>query len=153
MITFMKRKQIDLGEQSVRELTILEYKKWFSIKLFNFLPTTGKQDRFHTHAFNAISILLKGDYTEEIIREENNRYTVEGLPRSRKRFLFIPANEYHRITRSSGCLAVVITGPWGEGFKELRHLAQNFWHEVRCGPQRRDLQMGIGRVIELEETT
>lgn len=60
-MVFWKRKKIDQGEQSVTELTILEWKSFFSIKLFNFHKTDGKQDRFHTHAFNAVSILLSGD--------------------------------------------------------------------------------------------
>lgn len=80
-IIFMKRKTITLGEQSVRELTILEYKKLFSIKLFNFLPSSGKQDRFHTHGFNAWSLLLYGNYIEEIIRDNS----IKKLNRNRNR--------------------------------------------------------------------
>lgn len=120
-MVFMKRKTINLGEQSVTELTILEWKKLFSIKLFNFHPTDGKQDRFHTHAFGSVSILLHGDYTEEII---DNQYRVIPLKRSRKRFLYIAADQYHRITRSSGCRTILITGPWGSEFKELRKLPE-----------------------------
>lgn len=141
-MVFWKRKDIALGEQTVTELTILEWKRFFSIKLFNFHPTTGKQDRFHTHAFNALSIRLSGDYTEEIIIDD---YVIHKA-RSRKRFLFIPANEFHRITKSNGCKTLLITGPWGSQFKELRslfpsqHEGYSWWSEWVCGAQRKDLQ-------------
>lgn len=144
-MTFWKRKSINLGEQNVTELTVLEWKRFFSIKLFHFHPTSGKQDRFHTHAFNAVSILLSGDYIEEVIEWRQ----IVSLKRSRKRFLFIPANQYHRITKSSGpngCRTLLITGPWGKEFKELRHLVDSvvipfgsWWTEHICGPQRVDI--------------
>lgn len=42
-MTFWKRKTINLGDQKVTELTVLEWKRFFSIKLFNFHPTDGKR--------------------------------------------------------------------------------------------------------------
>lgn len=147
-MVFWKRKRIDLGEQSVTELTILEWKRFFSIKLFNFHPTDGKQDRFHTHAFNAVSILLSGDYVEEVIEKRQ----IVSLKRSRKRFLFIPANQYHRITKSNGCRTLLITGPWGNEFKELTKLPWvkdgDVYQETICGPQRKII--AYGDTIKLE---
>lgn len=144
-MVFWKRKKIDLGEQSVTELTILEWKKLFSIKLFHFHKTEGKQDRFHTHAFNSVSILLSGDYVEEVVDEYQ---TIVPLKRIRKRFLFIPANQYHRITKSDGCRTLLITGPWGDTFKELRLIFNAYpiktsvWEEYYCGNHRVDLHKG-----------
>lgn len=155
-MVFMKRKTINLGEQSVTELTILEWKKLFSIKFFNFHKTDGKQDRFHTHAFGAVSILISGDYIEEVIDKHKN---VTPLKRSRKRCLYIPANQYHRITRSSGCRTLLITGPWGSEFKELRQLPKedlrpelkraklSLWREFYCGEHRKDLRKGNIEVL------
>lgn len=145
-IVFMKKKRIDLGEQSVTELTILEYKKLFSIKLFNFHRSEGLQDRFHTHAFNAYSFLLKGDYTEEVL--ENNK--IVKYLRSRSKTLFIPKDSYHRITRSKGCVTLLITGPWGETFKELRNTFDNQYQEVVCGSQRKDIRVGGVRELTYE---
>lgn len=142
-IVFLKKKKIDLGDQSVTELTIIEYKKWFSIKLFNFHKSEGVQDRFHTHAFNAYSLLLKGDYTEELL--EGNK--IIKCLRSRSKALFIPKDSYHRITRSKGCVTLLVTGPWGETFKELRNTVGNMYQEVMCGSQRKDL--GLGDIREL----
>lgn len=145
-IVFLKKKRIDLGEQSVTELTILEYKKWFSIKLFNFHKSEGVQDRFHTHAFNAYSLLLKGDYTEEVL--EWNK--IVKCLRSRSKALFIPKDSYHRITRSKGCVTLLVTGPWGETFKELRNTIGNMYQEVVCGSQRKDLSIGSIRELIYE---
>lgn len=148
-MTFWKRKTINLGDQNVTELTVLEWKRFFSIKLFNFHPTEGKQDRFHTHAFNAVSILLSGDYVEEVIESRQ----IVACKRSRKRFLFIPANQYHRITKSNGCRTLLITGPWGNEFKELRPLFNDpfnhmsLWEEWVCGPQRKDLRYNGRKLI------
>jgi hypothetical protein len=125
----------------------LEWKRFFSIKLFHFHKTDGDQDRFHTHAFNAVSILLSGDYVEEVIEWRQ----IKQLKRSRKRFLFIPANQYHRITKSNGCRTLLITGPWGNEFKELRaikHQGEVFWEQYTCGAQRKDLRKG--NTIKLE---
>lgn len=152
-MVFWKRKKIDLGEQSVTELTVLEWKKLFSIKLFNFHKTDGKQDRFHTHAFNSVSILLSGDYIEEVVDDDLN---VKALKRSRSRFLFIPANQYHRITKSDGCRTLLITGPWGDIFKELRLLDRtsfknlSLWQEWTCGKHRVDLYSGENFVLKGE---
>lgn len=143
-MVFWKRKTINLGEQSVSELTILEWKKYFSIKLFNFHPTTGKQDRFHTHAFNAYSFRISGNYIEEVVDEFG---VVRELNRSRNRLIYIPANQYHRITRSKGCRTLLITGPWGDEFKELRfdstfeqHPTLSLWNTHVCGKHRVDIR-------------
>lgn len=135
-IVIFKKKRINLGEQDVTEWTLLEYKKWFSIKLFHFHKSDGCQDRFHTHAFGAVSILLKGDYTEELLEGS------QIVSRSRKasRLTYIPRDTYHRITRSTGCHTVLITGPWSGSFKELRQKDGNEYQEWECGDGRVDLK-------------
>jgi hypothetical protein len=145
-IVFWKRKEIILGEQRVSELTILEWKKLFSLKLFHFHKTAGKQDRFHTHAFNAVSFLLKGNYTEEVVKDGR----VVALPRNRSRLIFIPKNEYHRVTKGEGCYTLLLTGPWGAEFKELRSLGDSHYQEVFLGAGRTDLR--TGNIIKLEDT-
>lgn len=152
-----KRKDITLGEQVVSELTILEWKRLFSIKMFHFHKTDGKQDRFHTHAFNAVSVLLSGDYIEEVVDDLDN---IVPLKRSRKRFLFIPTNQYHRITKSEGCRTLLITGPWGDTFKELRILHKgrgaygqtplSLWQIWNCGKHRVDLGKGTRKLLKGE---
>lgn len=142
-IVFWKRKTIGLGDQNVTELTILEYKKLFSIKLFKFHKTNGKQDRFHTHAFNAYSFLLKGNYIEEVL--EGN--VIKKLPRNRSRLLFIPKDSFHRITKGTDCTTLLITGPWGKAFKGLTYTGRGMYKETECGEGRKVLSAGVLRKL------
>ena len=144
MIVFWKKKDILLGDQNVSEITVLEWKKLFSIKLFHFHKTEGSQDRFHTHAFNALSFLLKGNYTEEVLDGKK----VLRLPRNRSKIIFIPKGQFHRITKSEGCRTLLITGPWDAEWSELRHIVDSKYQEVVQTTHRVDLR--IGHVIELE---
>lgn len=145
-IVFMKRKNIQLGDQLVTELTVLEWKRLFSIKLFHFHPSSGVQDRFHTHAFKAVSFLLSGNYIEEIIRDGK----IIKLPRNRKRVLYIPKDEFHRIGHSEGCKTLLITGPWGDTFKELtQYICEpTLWKETICGEHRKVLYHGPTHKLE-----
>lgn len=135
---FWKKKAIQLGEQNVSEITVLEWKKLFSIKIFHFHKTDGKQDRFHTHSFGALSFLISGNYIEEVIQDGK----VVALDRNRSRIIYIPKNEYHRITKSGGCRTILITGPWEPYWKELRELGNSHYQEVTQGAGRVDLSLG-----------
>lgn len=148
-----KRKDICLGDQNVSELTILEWKPLFSLKYFHFHKTDGDQDRFHTHAFNAFSVLLSGDYVEEVVEGE----VIIPKLRSRKRFLFIPKDSYHRITKSKGCRTLLITGPWGDEFKELVFErpsslpGYSWWRQSMCGAQRKIMRLGTSLLLRNKE--
>lgn len=144
-IVFWKKKAINSGEQNVTEITVLEWKKYFSIKLFHFHRTTGNQDRFHTHSFNAVSFLLKGNYIEEVVVEG----VVKPLPRNRSRVIYIPKGEFHRIIKSDGCRTLLITGPWEPEWVELRELGGSQYQEVFCGAGRTDLR--VGKIVQLDE--
>lgn len=147
-IIFFKKKQINLGEQNVTEWTLLEYKKWFSIKLFHFHKSDGCQDRFHTHAFGAVSILLKGNYTEEVLEGSQ----IVSKSRNTSRLTYIPRDTYHRITRSTGCYTMLITGPWSGNFKELRQSTGDTYQEWECGEGRADLRRtGEWRLLKHKE--
>ncbi len=111
----MKRKTIALGSLHTQELTILEFKPLFSMKLFYFQPGEA-QDVFHTHSFTACSLLIFGNYWERFF-DPVTRLESE-LPRNRARIIYIPRDRFHQITRSSGCLTLMVTGPWGNTYKE-----------------------------------
>lgn len=143
-IVLWKKKDINNGDQHVTEITVVEWKKYFSIKLFHFHKTDGDQDRFHTHSFNAISLLLSGNYIEEVVVDG----VITPMPRNRQRVLYIPKGEYHRITKSGGCRTLLITGPWEPEWVELRDLDGSHYQEVFCGLGRKDLRMG--GIIKLE---
>ena len=110
----LKKNVFEFGEQKVSQFILFESKKLFSIIFFYFHRCPNKvQDRFHTHAFNALSILLWGDYEEEFLYEESKM-------RSRSIFLYIPRNSFHRITRSSGCCTLLLSGPWKPTWVEYK---------------------------------
>jgi|SRR5579872_1066139 len=142
-MVFWKRKSINLGDQNVTELTILEWKKLFSIKLFHFHQTSGGQDRFHTHSFGAFSLLLKGNYVEEIIIDQK----IVKLNRNRSRLIYIPRDEYHRITKSDGCRTLLITGPWKSYWKELIEVGDGRYQMVVLGEGR--VPIRAGKIVTL----
>lgn len=111
---FLKKSIFEFGEQKVTQFILFENKNWFSVILFYFHKCPNKvQDRFHTHAFNALSVLLWGDYEEEFLNKPTEK-------RSRKRFLFIPRDSFHRITRSNGCCTLLFSGKWNPTWIEFK---------------------------------
>lgn len=103
------------GEQYVTQFILFECKYLFSIIFFYFHKSDSCQDRYHTHAFNAYSIRIFGDYVEEIFIDGVVNY----LKRSRKRILYIPRDNFHRITKSNGCLTLLLAGRWKDSWQEL----------------------------------
>jgi len=94
-----------LGVGNIKRFTIIEIKYFFGI-IVNIFNTTD-QDRFHSHAFNAFSLMVRGHYFEDVI--DNNEVITKKIERSR----FIPRNYIHKITKSSpGAISVTFEGPW-----------------------------------------
>lgn len=57
------------SESNVTGYWLIEWKGLFSIALLRF--SKGSREAFHSHAFNAISWIIKGRLKEEIIEEES----------------------------------------------------------------------------------
>lgn len=115
---FLSTKDIKLGDFNARQFTLFEYKPWFSI-IFFWFSGDGWQDRYHTHAFDAVSLCLYGKYEE---RELLNPTT--GAYRERPRrfgFRFFPKNSYHSLGESKGCLTLLLSGPWKGNWKEWKN--------------------------------
>lgn len=116
-LIILKYKIIKLGTLNTKELTILEWKPLFSIKLFYFEKGTA-QEIYHTHSFSAISFLIFGNYIEEFY--DPSTKVVSSLPRNRSRVIMIPKTRFHQITKSESCLTLMVTGPWGDVYKEYQ---------------------------------
>lgn len=112
---FGKSKRITLGTLSVDETTIAEWKPLFSLKTFYFHPGAA-QEIFHTHSFSAWSLLLYGNYEEAFCDPKAGKVWSES--RNRSRVIFIPRDRFHQITNSEGCRTVMLTGPWGDHYRE-----------------------------------
>lgn len=104
------------GEQVVHQFVIFECKWLFSLIFFYFEKTTGIQDRFHTHAFNALSIKLFGTYEEHVLMDQDKEFF--RIDQRTQIFKWFPKNHFHRIAKSKGCLTFLISGPWESSWKE-----------------------------------
>lgn len=115
MVLF-KKKRIELGDGHIIQYTLFEHKKIGGIWLYNW--KTIKQNRFHTHAFNSIAFLLRGGYTEQVIRNtgviEWNKVNQWLKPR------FLPMNYTHRICEAEpNTWTIVFFGPWKKYWYEF----------------------------------
>lgn len=118
-------KPIVFGDLVAKQLVVFEHKRLFGLLFFYFKGS--KQDRFHTHAFNAISIKIFGTYVEGILDPvtKEARY----VPRTRV-IKYFPRDSYHNINDSTGCLTFLIQGPWKRTWKEYRNGKETTlaWH-------------------------
>lgn len=115
-ISFLKLNRFEFGEQKVTQFVVFECKWLGSIIFFYFHKTNHPQDRFHTHAFNAVSFKLFGEYDEHILDNEmTGEYHVE---RRTQVIKYFPRDSYHRIANSNGCLTILFSGRWKKYWKE-----------------------------------
>jgi hypothetical protein len=101
-----------IGVGNIRRFTIFElkYVGGIIINVFN----TENQDRFHSHAFHALSWMVHGHYFEDVIVDSGHIVTKK-IEKSR----FIPRNYIHKITKSSkNAVSVTFEGPWGGTWDE-----------------------------------
>lgn len=120
-----KKKTIIFGELSATQFILFEHKKLFSI-IFFYFKGDGWQDRFHTHAFNAVSFKIFGQYMERtLVRWWPNDWTgyihCETREKPRTEFIrYFPRDCYHKIGPSNGCMTMLISGPWKPTWKEWK---------------------------------
>lgn len=118
-LVVMKSKRLTLGTLTVDETTILEWKPLFSLKTFYFHKGDA-QEIYHTHSFSAISFLIHGNYVESFYDAERSPDRCWEEPRNRSRLIYIPQDRFHQITKSEGCRTVMLTGPWGDTYREYQ---------------------------------
>jgi hypothetical protein len=112
---------IQLGQHVSHQFIVFEHKRLFSIVFYYFPRQNRWQDRLHSHAFNALSVRVFGDYTEAVANVPSVPQNVAiSSRRNRGRFFRIPAGRVHGIGPSEGCLVMVLTGPWSPTWKEYK---------------------------------
>lgn len=112
-MTLFTRTRIAMGEGYLDRYTIFECKFLFSIYFHVF--NTVKQDRFHTHAFNGLVVLLKGGYYEEVEIHPGVFITKWIGPGIR----YIPRDYKHRLLRSlTNTWSLLLAGPWNSTWIE-----------------------------------
>lgn len=102
----------DGGELSgVTGYFLIEIKSLFSIAILRF--SKGSREAFHNHAFNALTIWLKGSVTEVYLDRKEYRWKAGN-------FKYTPRNCFHKIVADDTAWAFTIRGPWKNRWKESR---------------------------------
>lgn len=92
-------------------LFIIEIKPLFSIVLLRFLD--GSREAFHTHAFNAVSWVIKGKLLETEINGTCRIYRASWKP------IYTPREMFHRVRSSGTTWAISFRGPWKDKWREF----------------------------------
>ncbi len=123
-------KKIILGDFVANQYTLIEHKGFFSVILYYF-KGDGWQDRFHSHAFHAVSFKIFGTYNERKLLDSSSGQYSE---RTRKSFIkFFPKSSFHMLGKSNGCLTILFSGPWEKTWKEYKDgkEVELNWNRVR----------------------
>lgn len=115
-ISFLRYNRFTFGDQIVSQFVVFECKYLFSIILFYFHKSDSSQDRFHTHAFNAWSVKLWGEYNEYVLEDE--RTGKFHINRRDNVLQYFPRDSYHKIGDSTGCCTILFSGRWNKYWKE-----------------------------------
>lgn len=113
-------KQSDGGKTSgVTAYTLIEWKPVFSLMLLHFNP--GTREAFHSHAFNAVTLWLKGRV------EEQRLFTWRGGTLTLLRTFFkagqwkkTTRDNLHRVNALGHAWALTFRGPWKDTWQEFR---------------------------------
>lgn len=115
-LTILYKNHFNFGDRPIDQYIIFECKFLFSIIIFNFIKSENVQDRLHTHAFNSISIKIKGSYEEHILQEDGS-VSIEPRINIVKYF---ERNKFHKIGKSkSNCWTILFAGPWRSTWREF----------------------------------
>lgn len=111
---FLFKKAPDGGFGSgVTGYFLCEFKRSFSVVVLHFAK--GTRDAYHDHAFNAVTVWLKGQ-----VREHHLDGRVMSF--SAGQWKYTPRTTFHKIEALESTWAISIRGRWA-----------NSWHENRRG--------------------
>lgn len=83
---------------------LIEWKRLFTVALMHFLD--GSREAYHSHAFNAISWVIRGKLTENIIDGTVNVYTPSFKP------IYTPRTAFHKVVSEGNTWVFTLRGPW-----------------------------------------
>lgn len=107
-------------DSPVDAYVLIEIKSLFSLMLLKFNP--GKREAYHSHAFNAWTLWLKGFATEHMVDPDGQFHYAEYTAGSFKR---TPRELVHRyfVKKYDGpAWALTFRGPWADTWKEYKVL-------------------------------
>lgn len=101
------------SESKVTGYWLIESKRFFSIALLRF--DKGSREAFHTHAFNAVSWVLKGELAEHI---KNKLSWIHYKPSIKP--IYTPRERFHKVAGQADVTwALTFRGPWSKTWKEF----------------------------------
>jgi mannose-6-phosphate isomerase-like protein (cupin superfamily) len=107
---FDKRK--DGGEQShVTAYFLAAIKPLFTIGLLHFAD--GTREAFHSHAFNAVTLVLSGRFREEYLDGKMVDFKAGDVK-------YTPRKRFHKVRSFGDTWALTFRGPWANTWKEYR---------------------------------
>lgn len=99
------------AESTVSGFYFVEIKSLFTIVLLRF---QGKsREAFHSHAFDAISWVLKGELQENVLFSITNRYLPSLKP------IFTERIRFHKVDSVGDTWVFSIRGPWVDTWREF----------------------------------
>jgi hypothetical protein len=110
------RRAADGGKNSgVTGFFLLEIKSMFSVVLLHF--NEGSREAFHEHAFNAVTLWLKGRAREHLLQRDLSVITKEYTAGQIK---FTARSTFHKVEALESTWALSVRGPWVDRWREWR---------------------------------
>ncbi len=97
------------AESTVWAHWLFELKRFLSIALLRF--EDGSRDAFHSHAFDCVSVVLRGELVEEHLSGEVRTY-------GPLRPIVTRRDTFHRVRSSGRTWVLTVRGPWVERWFE-----------------------------------
>lgn len=102
-------------ESTVWSYFLVEIKWLFSIALLRF--EDGSREAYHSHAFDCVSWVLRGDLVEECLNESNG-LTWHNWYRPSWRPVVTRRSTFHKVTSYGRTWVITFRGPWADTWRE-----------------------------------
>jgi hypothetical protein len=129
------KKMRDGGPESpVVGYFLVEIKSLFSIVLLHF---GGTREAYHSHAFNAVTLWLKGRVFEQVKNESGTEWHKWGAGNIK----YTPRSLMHKVVPITDAWAISFRGPWARTWQEYREC------ETSTAPRGEYVTLAHGRKV------
>lgn len=101
-------------ESPVTGYWLVEIKSLFSVVLLHF--DKGGREAFHSHAFNAVTLWLKGRVYEHVFNTATKQTETRGWQTGQLKFT--RRAHMHKVSTPKGAWALSLRGPWSNTWQE-----------------------------------
>lgn len=116
---FFKKAKDGGPDSTVTGYWLIEWKKLFSIVLLKF--EDGSRDQYHSHAFNSLNWVLKGE-----VNEEHLGFEAPIVYRPSWRPVRTLRQYFHRVVSRGTTWVFSIRGPWSKTWEEYDPKTEQF---------------------------